>query len=507
VKDEGAALPGLALDSRDKRPLYVQLADELAARIERGELREGQRLPGIRELAARLGCGLVTVSQAYDSLAARGRALARAGKGTFVAAQREPAAPFARRWEPEVRGGRARMEGLGELLRRALQPGTISLATGHPAPETFPMAEFGRCLQRTFADDPPAAMQYASGYGDDDLRQSLARILRGRGVPAGADDLIVCSGAQQAADVVASGVLEERAVVAAESPSYAPTLGVFDARGASYVELAADADGLRVDDVERVFAEYRPRLFYVNPFAQNPTGAVLPDRRAKAIVALARRYDVVVLEDQTGWTFTYDVPPPAPLAAHDTDGRVVLLESLSKTVFPALRVGYVFARGALRAPIAAAKLRADSFTSTLSQRALWRFIESPAYPKHLRAAKALYRKRRDAFVEALQRAIPWSTLRPPSAGTTLWLPLPARISTQAAFDECAREGVLVMPAGPWYPTQNGPAALRLGFGDLDEDAAREGVERLGRALHRLAGRPEPGETNRRLAQDASGPNR
>ena len=486
-RESGAALAELTLDPRDKRPLYVQIADDIAARIERGELHEGERLPGIRELAARLECGLVTVSQAYDSLVARGRALARSGKGTFVATPREPAT-FERRWEPEVRGGRARMEGLSELLQRAAEPGTISLATGHPAAQTFPLAEFGRCVQRTLSDDPPEMMQYASGNGDADLRESLARMLRSRGVAANADDVIVCSGAQQAADVVASGVLEERAVVAAESPSYAPTLGVFDARGATYVELGADADGLRVDDVERVFAEYRPRLFYVNPFAQNPTGVVLPDRRAKAIVALARRYDVVVLEDQTGWTFTYDGPPPAPLAAHDTDGRVVLLESLSKTIFPALRVGYVFARGGLRTPIAAAKLRADSFTSTLSQRALWRFIASPAYAKHLRAAKALYRKRRDAFVDALQRAIPWSAVSPPAAGTTLWLPLPPRISAQAAFDECAREGVLVMPAGPWYPTRSGPAALRLGFGDLDEDAAREGVARLGRALHRLAGR-------------------
>jgi DNA-binding transcriptional MocR family regulator len=129
-------------------------------------------------------------------------------------------------------------------------------------------------------------------------------------------------------------------------------------------------------------------------------------------------------------------------------------------------------------------MRADSFTSTLVQRALWRFIESPAYPKHLRAAKALYRARRDSFVEALQAAVPWVEVRPPAAGVTLWLPLPARLSTQAAFDASAREGVLVMPADAWYPTQTGPAALRLGFGDLPEATAREGIARLGRALAR-----------------------
>ncbi len=476
----------IALDPGDKRPLYVQIADEISARIERGELSEGARLPGIRELAGRLGCGLVTVSQAYDSLVARGRAVARVGKGTYVAAPRAPEAPFERRWEPEIgRTSRARLEEVSERLRRAALSGTISLATGHPAPETFPLAEFARCVQRTLADDPPESMQYAAGSGDADLRETLARALRLRGVSATAGDLIVCSGAQQAADVVASSVLEARAVVAAESPSYAPTLGVFDARGATYVELAADAGGIRVDDVERVFAEYRPRLFYVNPFAQNPTGAVLSDRRAKAIVALARRYDVVVLEDQTGWVFTYDGAAPAPLAAHDTDGRVVLIESLSKSIFPALRIGYVFARGGLHGPVESAKMRSDSFTSTLVQRALWRFLESPAYPRHLRAAKALYRARRDAFVEALQPAVAWTEIRPPAAGVTLWLPLPARISTPAAFDECAREGVLVMPADPWYPTRRGPAALRLGFGDIDEATAREGVARLARALARL----------------------
>ncbi len=472
-----------AFDRHDKRPLYVQLADDLAARIERGDYAEGDRLPGMRELAAELRVGLVTVSQAYDSLVSRGRAVARVGKGTYVTQAPAPTAPFARRWEPDIGGlSRARMEGVLDRLSRATMPGTISLATGHPAPESFPLAEFGKCVSRTLSDDPPAMMQYASGSGDGDLRETLAHRLRLRGVAATADDIVVCSGAQQAADIVATTLLETRAVVAAESPSYAPTLGVFDARGATYVEIAADAGGIRVDDVERVFAEYRPRVFYVNPFAQNPTGAILPDRRAKAIVALARRYDVVILEDQTGWVFTYEGDAPAPLAAHDTDGRVVLIESLSKSIFPALRVGYAYARGGLRAPLESAKMRADSFTSTLSQRALWRFLESPAYPKHLRGARALYRARRDAFVGALGAALPWAEIAPPAAGTTMWLPLPPRLSTAAAFDACAREGVLVMPADPWYPTRSGPAALRLGFGDLSDATAREAVARLSRAL-------------------------
>jgi DNA-binding transcriptional MocR family regulator len=442
----------------------------------------------MRELARDLDCALVTVSQAYDLLAARGRVISRVGKGTFVAPPRDTAMPFSPRWEPDVaRFARAqRLDGVMEQLTRATHPGAISLATGHPAPETFPLQDFGRAMHRTLLDDPPEAMQYRSSTGDPDLCETLAELLRTRGVDANANDVIVCSGAQQAADLVATVLLDARSVVASESPTYSGTLGVFDARGVTYVEVRSDDDGVRVDDVERVFSEYRPRLFYLNPIAQNPTGAVLPARRAKQIVALARRYDVMVLEDQTGWPLTYDAAAPQPLAAFDTDGRVIVMESLSKSIFPALRIGYLYARGSIAEALEVAKVRADVFTSTLTQRALWRFMNAPAYARHMRSTRALYRERRDAFVDALSQYVTWATVRPPAAGVNVWLALPPRISTQAAFDASAREGVLVMPADPFYPTRVGPPALRLSFGHIDEETAREGARRVGRALSDLA---------------------
>jgi len=145
----------------------------------------------------------------------------------------------------------------------------------------------------------------------------------------------------------------------------------------------------------------------------------------------------------------------------------------------------LYCKGALAEAVEIAKVRADVFTSTLTQRALWRFMDSPAYPRHIRATRALYRERRDAFIDAIAEAVPWSDVRAPAAGTNVWLALPSRMSTQAAFDACAREGVLVMPAEPFYPTRVGPPALRLSFGNLRPEEAREGLARLGRALHRL----------------------
>jgi len=483
----GNAHLGIHLEADDPRPLYVQIADQLVDAIESGRLHAGDRLPAMRDLARDLDCALVTVSQAYELLTARGRATSRVGKGTFVADHRERIEAFERRWEPDLpRLARAeRMEGVMEQLVRATAPGAINFANGHPAPETFPLSDFARAFHRTLVEDPPELMQYRAASGDPDLCESLSALLRGRGCSARADELIVCSGAQQAADLVAAVLLEARSVVACESPTYSGTLGVFDARGVTYVEISSDADGVRPDDVERVFAEYRPRLLYVNPIAQNPTGAVLLQRRGKQIVALARRYDVVILEDQTGWQLTYDAQAPPPLAAYDTDGRVVVMESLSKSIFPALRIGYLYCKGSLTGALELAKARTDVFTSTLTQRALWRFMNSPAYSRHLRSARALYLERRNAFIDELGRAIPWAAVRPPAAGMNVWLSLPPRLSTQAAFDACARQGVLVMPCEPFYPTRTGPPALRLSFGHLPPAEAAEGVRRLAAALNPL----------------------
>ncbi|HET9096044.1 MAG TPA: PLP-dependent aminotransferase family protein [Candidatus Baltobacteraceae bacterium] len=482
-----AARLGIRLEPADPRPLYVQIADHVVEAIEAQLLQPGDRLPAMRDLSRELDCALVTVSQAYELLTARGRTTSRVGKGTFVAQAPPAGEPFARRWEPDLgRLARAeRMEGVVEQLTRADAPGTITFASGHPAPETFPLADFARAFHRTLLEDPPQLMQYRAASGDPDLCETLAGLLRTRGCNASADDIIVCSGAQQAADLVATVLLEARSVVAAESPTYSGTLGVFDARGVTYVEVASDADGVRTDDVERVFSEYRPRLFYINPIAQNPTGAVLPQRRAKQIVALARRYDAVVLEDQTGWQLTYGAAAPPPLAAFDTDGRVIVMESLSKSIFPALRIGYLYCKGALADALELAKARTDVFTSTLTQRALWRFMNSPAYARHLRSARNLYLERRNAFIEALAQQVPWADVRPPAAGLNVWLALPPRISTQAAFDACARQGVLVMPSEPFYPTRQGAPALRLSFGHLDTQEAKEGVRRLAAALSKL----------------------
>src|SRR5215469_6065514 len=194
--------------SRDRRPLYQQLAEGIAQQIRNGALPLGTRLPPLRELAKRQAVALVTASQAYEALAAEGLVEARTGRGTFVAFDAEAVeAPAARRtssaspiaqpisdqWDSALSRYTAQTRRVAamHLLRSSFRPGTIALSNGHTAPETYPLPDFARCYARTFLDDPPEIHQYRADRGDPALREIFANRLRARGVDIGADDILI----------------------------------------------------------------------------------------------------------------------------------------------------------------------------------------------------------------------------------------------------------------------------------------------------------------------------
>ncbi|HXW76567.1 MAG TPA: aminotransferase class I/II-fold pyridoxal phosphate-dependent enzyme, partial [Candidatus Eremiobacteraceae bacterium] len=186
--------------------------------------------------------------------------------------------------------------------------------------------------------------------------------------------------------------------------------------------------------------------------------------------------------DQSGWPLAYDGPAPPPLIAAGDDDHVILVESLSKLLFPSLRIGYIAARGAAMRALYAAKLRADTFTTTVTQRALWRFLAGKSAERHMRATRNLYRNRRDALHAALRKALPaGSRAIAPRGGVNIWVELPRDWSAIDLFGYAAQAGVLFLPGSPFYPTMPAQNTLRLSFGTLSESRAREAAARLGRA--------------------------
>lgn len=493
----------LRLRPRDRRPLYEQLAEGIAELIRNGDMPPGSRLPALRDVAKMHGVALVTASQAYELLAAEGLATSRTGRGTFVSPpdgarreQRKAAPPPAARWEPATETMREALQPYKmlapnsrryetfELLRANARPGAIALSAGHTAPETYPLADFAQCFARTFLDDPPTIHQYRVDRGDESLREACAERLRARGAEVGADDILIISGAQQALSLMAHSFVREGDVVAAEAPTYFSALETLDQRGVSWLSIDGDRDGILVDSLARGVASAAPRLLYLNSAAQNPTGSFLARSRHRQVLALAGRANTLIVEDQTCWQLAYDGEAPAPLFASDRTGRVVLFESFSKMLFPSLRVGFIAAKGDAMQALSAAKLRADSFTTTVAQRALVRFLQSKAPARHLRAARMLYRRRRDALAKALLPLLPeQAAFDVPAGGLNMWLRLPPTWSARELLSYAAAEGVLFLPGNLFYPTRPQTNTLRLSYGTLPETTAPEAAARLGRAMH------------------------
>lgn len=478
---------------RDRRPLYQQLAEGIAAQIREGALSPGARLPPQREAAKMHGVALVTASQAYEALVAEGLVEARTGRGTFVAAvpvvqrQRNAAGDGALlgRWDPGIAryAAETRRVAAMQLLRASVRPGSIALSAGNTAPETYPLADFARCYADTFLEDPPEIHQYRADRGDEALRRFFADRLRARGARVGPDDILIVSGAQQALSLVAECFVDDNDLAAAEAPTYFSALEAFDQKRASWINLAGDGDGLIPASLRDAVQRFAPRLLYINSAAQNPTGSFLAHARHRPLLDIARRTKLTIVEDQTCWPLCYDGEPPPPLFAADVDERVILIESMSKLLFPSLRVGYIAARGAAMQALYAAKLRADSFTTTVAQRALLRFLESKANERHVRNARFIYRRRRDALLLRLRDVLPdGARVQTPRGGLNVWVELPPDWSAMELFGYAAQEGVLFLPGQPFYPIAPAQHTLRLSFGALSETSAPEAVARLGRAV-------------------------
>jgi 2-aminoadipate transaminase len=226
---------------------------------------------------------------------------------------------------------------------------------------------------------------------------------------------------------------------------------------------------------------------YRTAASQNPPGSFLARSLHPSILDVAPASKLTIVEDQTSWPLSFDGDAPPPLLSSDTDGRVVLIESISKLLFPSLRIGYIAARGPAMSALYAAKLRADTFTTTVAQRALVRFFESKAAARHLRTTRFLYRKRRDALMSALHGILPdGARAIAPRGGVNVWVELPREWSSLELFGYAAQEGVLFLPGTPFFPTMPANNAMRLSFGTLPEGLAPEAMARLGRAIRKYA---------------------
>ena len=491
------------LDRESGQPLYRQIQSFLGEQIRSGTLPPETRLPASRDLAGRLGVSRMTVTNAYAELEAEGLIVGRLGAGTFVTKLHAPvksdAWPAPDRdwplWQQRPLGPdwEAAHRGLSELIAPQVHEDEIAFVGGTGAKRLYPAEDFRKAIQGVLRREGGSALSYGDPSGYRPLRTTIAHILASQGVPAHPENVLITSGAQQALALVAYTLLRQGDVVLVESPTYIGALALFRSLGIRLSGIPVDDQGMDVALVEDRLKAVRPRLIYLNPTFQNPTGTCLSGSRRRALIALADRYDVPIVEDDIAGDLRYDGRAQPALKALDPGGRVIYVSTFSKVLMPGIRVGFLSAEGPIFERLGACKRVQDLATSNLLQRALEAYITVGRYQTHLRRACRLYRRRRDAMLDALERHMPEGVRwQPPQGGLFLWLRLPDGLSANQLLPMAREEAVTFAPGSRFFPSRPCEGYLRLNFSMNPPLVIGEGIQRLARAIGRLSQRAKTG---------------
>jgi 2-aminoadipate transaminase len=357
-----------------------------------------------------------------------------------------------------------------QLEAAARDPSIISLAGALPAAELFPVASMRTALEKVLRNDAAQALQYGWPEGKE-------RLLRHIGSPA-----IVTNGAQEALHLVGRVIVATGALVAVEVPTYASALQSFDLRHARYLPVPRTTAGLDLEALEDAFRA-GARVFYLVASGHNPTGGVLDADAHRDILALAERFDAWIVDDQAYGAIVYgEAPPPLRSYGRHLD-RIAEIGSFSKVLAPGLRVGWLAGPAELVRKATILKSAIDLETAAFTQLVLAHWLEASTLEEHLAQCLPVYRRRRDALVEALRHEIPddvaWA---PPDGGFSVLVTAPPEVEAEALLPRAIEAGVLIEPASPYFATILAPGAMRLSFSNVAEDRIGDGVRRLARVL-------------------------
>lgn len=487
----GALLLGLRLDRGSDRSVSLRLCQEMRRLILNGDLQPGERLPSSRTLARELGVSRTTSLTAFDQLIAEGLLEARVGSGTFVSAALTAHRPAAPRDEPgaptpdkmEARLARAVASASENFFRRLSHPEKpCAFVTGMPAVDEFPMAQWSRLMAKHFRGPRSLVTGYCEAEGFFPLRRAIAAHLRAnRGISCEPEEVFIVNGAQQAFNVIAGLTLDPGDKVWFENPGGIGGRNSLIAAGAELIPAPVDADGLVVADAWRRAPDFR--MAFVTPSHQQPLGSTMSLERRLELLRAAAEARAWIVEDDYDGEFHYSGRPLPTVKSVDKTERVFYVGTFSKTLFPALRLGFFIAPPAM-IPVVQRFFNATlQGAPTCIQGVVADFIEEGHFATHIRRMRRLYAERHEVFQAAARRWFDGAleVLRTDSGfQTTGWLT--GGVSAQAVAAAAAARGVVVSPVEKFCLEPIADEGLVLGFSSIPEKEIARGAAALAQVL-------------------------
>jgi GntR family transcriptional regulator/MocR family aminotransferase len=482
------------LDRDAAEPLHDQLSRQIRDEIRSGNFsRSSSRLPSSRALAVDLGISRITVNLAFSQLRAEGYLVSKAGSGTFVAdplpeaflnADKRGLSPQkAQETRISERVNRIPDQRVGEefdLGPTGAGPGVL-LQSGIPAVDEFPIEIWERLRAQLLAKKGANLLRYGSNRGDADLRKSVAAYLCDfRGAHCHPDQIVIVAGMQQAMLISAMAVLDPGDVAWIEDPGFHQARRVLALAGATIVPRPVDAEGIVIEAKKNRPA---PKIIYVTPSHQFPLGVTMSLKRRKALLEFAQRSGAYILEDDYNAEFRFSGPPLPCLQGLDRSGRVIYAGTMSKILYPSLRLGYLLVPAPLADAVAKLRTAMDQHSPTIDQATLARFISEGFYLSHVRRMRKIYAERREVFIEQFKKLLADRfSLQIADAGlhALAWF---RSVKDVPVIQRAAPTlGVKISLLSFFCIEAKLPPALLLGFAAWSPAQIREGMVKIARAL-------------------------
>ncbi len=370
-----------------------------------------------------------------------------------------------------------------ELLKITQQPDVISFAGGLPAPEIFPVREIEEACNYLLRHEPKRALQYSTTEGHPPLREFIAESMAKYGIHHGPDNIQITTGSQQALDLLGKVFIDPDTAILTGKPTYLGAIQAWRTYQTRFLTVPLDKEGMRVELIEDIVKKETPRFLYVLPNFHNPAGTTLPEERRRRLVEIARKYDLILVEDDPYGALRYEGEDIIPIAALAPE-RTIYLGTFSKTLTPGLRIGWIVAPAEIVRRLVQAKQGSDLHSSTFDQMIANDIAQRGILKVHIKRIRETYHERRDVMLDALEELWPggccWTK---PEGGLFLWAETPEEINTLEFMETALENKVAYVPGVHFFPHGDGGFnAMRLNFSNAQPEMIVEGVRRLGTAL-------------------------
>ncbi len=463
---------------------YQQLADQTEKLILEGILRAGERLPSVRQACRTHDISPVTVTQAYYLLESRGLIEARPKSGYFVRARLGRNLP-----EPEMShpvGGSTQLQVsdfIFQILDSVRDPAVVPLGSSFPSPYLFPLDKLGRFLAAAARRFDPLATVTDLPPGNDELRRQLALRYLAQGASVSPQEIVITSGAMEGLNLCLQAVTQPGDLIAIESPTFYAGLQASERLGLKVIEIPSHPrEGVSLTALEDALRHHpiKACLFMLN-FA-NPTGSRVSDENKKALLALLRRHDVPLIEDDVYAELYFGQQAPLCSKAEDSTGLVMHVASFSKSLAPGYRIGWV-AAGRYARRIQQQKLSLSLATSIPIQIAIADYLKQGGFENHLRHLRHTLATQEATMIQAIERHFPLGTkLARPQGGYFLWLELPPKVDTLLLHQQALSHGISIAPGPIFSAKREFRHHLRLNFGHPDSERLEVAMAILGQLI-------------------------